>query len=48
MWDGSLGRVSVGRNRLKLVGEKTQPVYLALYRAGPKSKEFEKIMIGKR
>lgn len=45
MSDGPLGRISVAKHRIKLLDENTQTIHLALYWAGPKTREFEKVNI---
>lgn len=40
--DDQLGRISVAKHRIKPLNNNTQPAHLALYRAGQKTRRFEK------
>lgn len=47
MWNGYLGRTNIGKHRIELLRPKRVPVESALYRAGSKTRELEKVKINK-
>lgn len=47
IWNSHLGRISMAMHRIELLDESTRPENSTSYRAGPETREFEKIEIGK-
>lgn len=45
--DGDLECTTTAKQRIKLLKDHTKPVHVALYRAAPKTKEFEKAELDK-
>lgn len=47
MWDRHLGRINAAKHRIELNDRNTAPVHSTPYRAGPKTRGFERVKIDK-